>query len=473
MMASTQDQDFLLSKIQSKLSRASGQFWLLAIFLTIVFATGGSARNDVQSLIILNPVSLLVCALAVASIRRSHLRENVVLLTAFGAAVILSMSHIAPLPPALWQSRSGLDEVAMVQQLIGGKLEWKSWTPSFSSGLQATLALAAPLAVLLLGVQLGADDKSRLLPLLIALATFSGFVGLLQAISDPNGPLYFYRTTNNGSAVGLFANRNHAATLLACLFPMLAVYASLSTRSADEKRRRIIWVVAIGVVLVPLILITGSRSGFFVALLGLGGAALLHSREGQKKSVGSKNFAGGPLILGGLGVLALGLLTLIYSRAEALERFWSEDPSDSRTEFAIISIDMVRTYFPWGSGSGSFVEAYQLAEPGRMLDATYLNRAHNDWLETAVTLGLPGIIFLAVVTCGYVWHSSILWRHRNTSRRLIILGRLGSVAIGMVALASLSDYPVRTPIMMSVMVVFTLWFLGGRRTERTATSLTA
>src|SRR3546814_18783044 len=64
----------------------------------------------------------------------------------------------------------------------------------------------------------------------------SGGLGLAQVIGPRDGPLYLYEITNNGSAVGLFANRNHQAALLACLFPMLAVYASIDHPSAERMR---------------------------------------------------------------------------------------------------------------------------------------------------------------------------------------------------------------------------------------------
>src|SRR5690606_10191399 len=87
-------------------------------------------------------------------------------------------------------------------------------------------ASLAPAAVLVLGVGLDRNDLDRLVPALIALIFLSFLVGLLQIVGDPHGPLYFYRYTHYGTPVGLLANRNHQAVLLACALPMLAVWTT-------------------------------------------------------------------------------------------------------------------------------------------------------------------------------------------------------------------------------------------------------
>ena len=305
----------------------------------------------------------------------------------------------------------------------------------------------------------------RLQPVLIGLASVSGLIGLLQIVGDPNGPLYFYRTTNNGSAVRLFANRNHAATLLGCLFPMLAVYASTAGGSADGQRSRQLWCIAIATVAVPLILITGSRSGLLSGIIGLAGAALLYSspehKHDNKAQITKKRFASIPVI-GGIVVFALGLLTYLFARAEAVERlFFAVSDQNRRADFIVVSTDLFWKYYPLGTGSGSFAEMYQLVEPLDLLNPKRLNRAHNDWIEIAVTYGIPGLILLALFVGWYARQVYRLWRYGDSSRQSVKVARMAALAIAMIALASLSDYPLRTPIMMSFSAVLVLWFTNG------------
>lgn len=451
----------VLSIIHSPGGKPSPVFWVLSAYLVLLFTTGGASRTDVQSLVILRPVSVIVCALALMTLRREHLAQRKWLLGSFAAIFVLAFLHVLPLPPAIWQSLEGRQDLVDVDKLAGLSDTWRPLTLAPMNGWHALLSLFVPLAVLLLGIQLKRDDLFRLLQLMIALAGFSGLLGLLQAIGDPQSALYFYRITNNGSAVGLFANRNHAATLLACLFPMLAVFASTAKGTTDEVRLRQLVAAAIAIVLVPLILVTGSRSGLLSAIIGIFGAALLYRRPTDVRNVrrGTQGRIKAVPILGGLAVLSLGFLTFFFSRAEAIERLFAEaSGEDSRTDFWVVSIDLFWKYFPWGSGSGSFVEAFQILEPNYLLDATYLNRAHNDWVEIAVTFGLPGVIGLTLASAAFLWRSLKLWRNADASRRYVAFGRLASVCIAIIAIASVPDYPLRTPTMMGVFAILALWF---------------
>lgn len=162
--------------------------------------------------------------------------------------------------------------------------------------------------------------------------------------------------------------------------------------------------------------------------------------------------------------MSLGFLTYFFSRAEAIERlFAGTSTGESRTEFWKVSIELFWKYFPMGSGSGSFVEVYQIVEPTRLLDATYLNRAHNDWVEIVVTFGLPGVIGLMLASAAFLWRTVKLWRNADSSHRYVAFGRLASVCMAIIAVASVSDYPLRTPTMMGVFAIFALWFTEGGR----------
>lgn len=427
----------------------------------LLFLTGGASRTDVQSLVILRPVSVLVCVVALATLRRRHLAERKWLMGSFLAVFGLALLHIIPLPPVLWQSLAGRQDLIDAEKVADIAHIWRPLTIAPMNGWHALLSLFVPLAVLLLGVQLNREDLFRLLPLLITLAGLSGLLGLLQAIGDPQSALYFYRITNNGSAVGLFANRNHAATLLACLFPMLAVFASTARGTTDEVRLRQLLAAAIAIVLVPLILVTGSRSGLVSAAIGIIASIVIYRRPTNVRTV--RRGTSSPIkpvpMLVGIAVVSLAFLTYFFSRAEAIERLFAETSGeDNRIEFWTVSLDLFSKYFPWGSGSGSFVEAFQIIEPAHMLDSTYLNRAHNDWMEIAVTFGLAGVIGLALACTAFFRRSHNLWRKNDGSRRYVAIGRLASVCIAIVAIASISDYPLRTPTMMGVFAIFALWF---------------
>jgi hypothetical protein len=449
---------------KQKSATSSVHFWLLAAFIVIVFILGGASRSDVQSLALLRPLSVLVCGVAIFTIRSAHINDRVWALGGFAAILLLTSLHLLPLPLSvhLLSGRDLMNEVSVAAGLGG---IWRPISQVPVNGWDAFFTLLTPLGIILLGIQLTRDELYRLLPIFIGLGTLSGIFGVLQAAGDPQGPFYLYRITNNGVAVGLFANRNHAAVLLACLFPMLAVFASRAGTTDNERRAVTLASGAIGIVLIPLILVTGSRSGVFVTIFGLLGAAALYrpvANGGKSKPafvlIGSGNAR--HLFLAVL-VICLSLLTLLFSRAQAIERLFEQSVTDeARVDFWKVSVEMFWKYFPLGTGSASFAQTFQVDQPTYLLNPSYLNRAHNDWLETVTDFGLPGAVSLVVVVGLFLRRSYRLWFHHNGKNRSVAYARLATLFFGMIGFASFGDYPLRTPAFMSMAVVMLLWLDG-------------
>lgn len=442
--------------------KPSTQYWVLVVFLLILFATGGSSRTDVGSLVILHPLSVIICAWGWLTLRREQDNVRLFLLGGAGAIFLLTLLHLIPLPPAIWQSLVGHQSVIEVQRLSDHSNIWRPLTLAPMDGWHAFISLFVPLAILTLGIQLPRNELFSLLPIVIGLTALSGLVGLLQVIGDPKGSLYFYEITNNGSAVGFFANRNHAATLLTLLLPMLAIFASSAKHETGAKQIPRLLAPLIAIVLVPLILVTGSRSGLASAVIGLVAAALLYYRPGDTlnitrgKQVRSKVL----ILISAVAVLFVSFLTYVFARAEAIDRlFIQSSAADDRTDFWGVSLGLLGKHFMWGSGSGSFGDAYRIAEPKHLLDATYLNHAHNDWIETAVTFGLPGIVVLILTMLSFGVVSYRLWRGEGDATRTRAFGRLASVIIAMMAIASGADYPLRTPTLMAILALSVLWLV--------------
>lgn len=421
---------------------------------------GGAARVDVQSLLVLRPLSVVMCAVALLMLKQEHFVGRKWLFGGYAAVILLCLLHLIPLPPALWQSLPGREIIVEVDKFAGLSNIWRPQTLTPMNGWNAFFALLVPLAVLLLGIQLDKDDLYRLLPLLIGLGVASGLLGVLQTLGDPSGALYLYRITNNGSAVGLFSNRNHSALLLACLFPMLAVSASLRHGMEDQQRVRQLAAIAIAIVLVPLILVTGSRAGILVAVPALAAAALLYQQP--RPSSGLPHAVGFQMktthIIAAVVVISLAFLTISFARAVAFDRLFENSAiEDSRSDYWRIGLQMAWSYFPFGSSSGSFVEAYQMG-PATDLKASYVNHLHNDWLEIFLTMGVPGIAVLFGAIIAFALGTLRVWRRKDANRRSVRFARLASVLIGTIAAASVGDYPLRTPIMITVFAIACLWF---------------
>lgn len=427
--------------------RPAVAFWLLAVFLVLVFLTGGSSRADVESLQVLRPIAICVAAYGLFSTSFEHWRRYRHLAFVLAAVLLLTIGHLVPLSPETWRELPGRGIVQDIDALLGLRDQWRPFSMVPSGTWNALYALSVPLAVFSLAVQLETKDHIRLLFLVIALVMFSGTVGLLQAIGIHIQP-YALSSEN----AGLFANRNHQGVLLAMSFPLLAVAAAFGNTLGLPPRLSVILASALAVVVVPLIIITGSRAGLIAAVLaallvpmiGLGGAA-----------AGRRN----PWLAAARTGLAIGIvavlvwMTIFASRETALLRLeGSED--DLRYPVWASIVDVLHIYMPWGSGIGSYADVYQILEPDALLRATFSNHAHNEWLEIALTAGLPGLAILAWVL-GLFFYAS--WRAIRAPGVHGNFSRLGLGLILLLGFASTLDYPVRTPIMASVLLIAAVW----------------
>ena len=439
------------------------RFWTLAGFLLLVFLTGGASRVDPLSLAILRPASVFLAVMALVTLRREHWVGRrplaIIMMIVFGLALL----HVIPLPPAMWQAFPGRQEIAEIDALVGLGDIWRPLTITPLNGWHALSSLFVPMAVLLIGVQLNRAELLALIPVLVGLGVLSGLVGIMQIVGGANSPAYLYRITNIGSAVGLFANRNHAALLLAMILPLLAIYVSTAPVAAEGSETRKIVALAIAVVVVPLILVTGSRAGLIFGTVGIGSILLLY----RPVAVRAPRRGERPIrlfslpVIGGLSLLLAAVATVLLSRAETIERAFSETAvEDARLDYWGVALDMAWKYFPTGSGSGSFAEAYQIVEPNHLLNFGYLNHAHNDWLELVVTFGLPGLLLELAALIILVRLCIRAWKGRVTSSTNGSLQQLATVLLLMVAIGSLADYPLRTPIIMSIAAICGLWLFA-------------
>ena len=371
---------------------------------------------------------------------------------------LLAVAHVIPLPPGLWSSLPGREVAVDVYRVAGMPLPWLPLSMSPAAAWNALFSLLLPFAVLILAVVASGDAQIRALRLFLILGVISGAIGLLQLLGSPQGALYFYDLTNNGAAVGLFANRNHQAVLLASLFPLLAMHVSLVDNARGRLQLHWICSIAAAAFVAPLILVTGSRNGLLLGLIGLVLALWVFDRRDSatapKKSARLVKYA--PWIVIG-GLLLLSLATVLLSRGEAFRRLVNLDASqDLRFKAFPTILEITREVFPWGSGFGSFDEVFRSYEPGTLLSPFYLNHAHNDWLELAMTGGLPamllavwgGIMFLFAVRRLLTSRGG-----RRGGRSTLIAARCAAVILLLLAMGSVAEYPARTP-SLAVLGVF-------------------
>jgi len=446
----------------ARISLPSLQFCGFLVPLAALFAMGGSSRPDVQSLALLSPLMIACCGVALLSLKPEQLEGKKSLLAGSLIVILLVATYLLPMSGQIARSSIGAGDVAEIRAAadLSGAPQILSMAPSAT--WQSLFFLFAPLAVLLAALQLNRDDLHLSVPLLIAAGTISGIMGVLQLAGSASGPLYFYQITNNGSAVGLFANRNHAAVFLACLFPMLALFAAKSEEANRDRNTRQLIAMAIAIILVPLTLVCGSRSGILTATVGLIGAALLYVSHAPSYRGSTKAKSATPIWAAAI-LVCLVLVTVYFSRAEAIERIFAENgAANDRADFWTSGLQLFWQYFPLGFGPGGFVPAFQNIEPLALLNGAYLNRLHNDWLETALTFGVPGIVLMLAGAVYYLRRSFVLWMRMDGARSAVALGRMASIVIAILGIASMSDYPLRTPAMAGFAALVLVWFAHAR-----------
>lgn len=449
----------ILPKLRNKKLPSLKLFWLCVV-LTILFLMGGSSRDDVQSLAIMYPLVIISCGLSLFFINSKLVYEHKLISIIFAFIFILTLCYLVPLPEQVVSNLPGMEKVVANRDL--SQVRDSSFSVSLAplEAWNSVLFLFVPLSVFLIAVQLNREDLLLTLPITIFAVTASAAMGLLQLAGEADSSLYLYRITNNGNAVGLFANRNHAAVFLACLFPMLAVFTATSqAKNHDTWKAQQLLAIAIAILSIPLILVTGSRSGMLSAAIGLVGGALVYNSHALagRRSEKRRYFAYISLIS---VVASLVFVTIYFSRAEAIDRLFREPANEfGRVEIWTSSIRLFLQYFPTGYGPGSFVSAFLYEEPLTYLHGAYLNRLHNDWLETILTFGIIGIALLLFVTAYYIRRTYVLWFRMDGKRTAVAMGRMASVIFAILGIASMSDYPLRTPAMMGFSVLVFVWFI--------------
>lgn len=430
---------------------------MLLAFLAFVFLTGGGSRADIQSLPLLRPVAVIMCAVAIFGLRSEHLRKFRAELLIFAFCFVLILAHAIPLPPALWKALPGHELLAEADAIAGLGEVWRPASVMPETTWNAFYAMFVPFAVFLLLIGLPVRQQRWILPVLLGFCGLSAALGILQAIGPPGGPLYFYKVHSRGLAIGLFANRNHAAFFLAMVFPMLAVLVMQAKTDNDYRLRFWLSLVA-GASVAFVILVAGSRLGLGLALLNIAASLALFRRPPNLRHRRGQDRRYLPLAaIGGL-VLAVGLASFALARTTAINRLIDEAATgDLRFAIWKPTIDAAMAFLPFGSGIGSYAEAFEIFEPNALLGPEYINHAHNDYLELFMTGGVPAVLAVLVGLLMLARQSVRAWQNLGARDSDGLFAALGSIIVSSLLLGSLFDYPLRTPILASVFVIGVIW----------------
>lgn len=441
-------------------------FVLLILFLTLCWFAGGASRGDVAGQILMRGGAYGVLVAASLWMPRPAwhtVRPPAAFLL---IALVLVILQLIPLPPAVWQSlpsRAGLADAATAS---GQPQPWRPWSIVPGATMNAAASLVVPAAVLVLIAGMRERTQAMLPAVVLALIAAGAGIGLLQAIGAGFGNPLINDTP--GEVSGLFANRNHFALFLAMGCLIAPVWAFDGTHAA---RWRAPVALAFVLLFVLTILASGSRAGMMIGGVATVIGLLLARREVARTLRRAPRWVVPTLLVSIVGLIGgLVLVALLADRAESINRILSVDASaDMRGRALPVMLEMVRTYFPLGTGIGGFDTMFRIYEPFDLLKPTYFNHAHNDFLEIVLDAGLPGLLIVAAALLWWGWASVRGWRTWRATG--FTLPMLGSAMILLILIASIFDYPARTPMIMAMLVIATTWLNAQKSEEGNMPSL--
>ena len=402
-----------------------------ATYLLLCLLLGGSSHGIWRNAFLQLAGLAILAWIAARGSHRTLSRPVRRLLLITIALLAVCALQLLPLPPGLWAELGGREKLAVGYDTLGLARPWLPLSVRPYDTVATVLQLIPPLA-LFCAVAHWDGDRPTWLAFAVLAGTISGILlGVLQ-VSSGDATWYLDTHSNFGAAVGFFANANHMGALLVTSLAFVAALFA-STKGAKMQQRAGTVAALTGTVLVILVGVALNRSlaAYLLAPPVIIGCILVVAPV-RRPAVRWAIATFGMLLAGAGAVLAF---SPVADRALGFST-----SLDSRAGFASVTIEAVKDFMPFGSGLGSFRQVYRLYEDHENIDAVHVNHAHNDYLELALELGIPGIILIALFLIWWVAAVRAVWRFGDGGP----FARAATIASGAILVHSVADYPLRT-----------------------------
>lgn len=440
--------------------------FVLGAFVVAICLLGGSSRGDAAQLVFLRPISCLFAGYAIYNLASQKAEGLKPLYAGLGILAALMIMQMIPLPYQIWSALPGREVIANLDIAGGQAGLWRPLSLSPSRTGNSLASLIVPLAAVLLFHIYPGHRKKDFLAVIIVIAASNSILGILQQLGPDGGPLYFYEFTSRSEAVGFFANRNHSSVFSGLSLLIISYfYAQKWQIFRFNIAYSNLFLATIYIIIFLSIIINGSRAGLLC-----GGVALFlgFMFSNFRQSVVAKHHHNkvnkiisviGSVVIFVVSITLI-LLFFVSDRIPAVTRFIESDTlSDLRAKAMPTLFEMIATYWPVGSGFGAFDKVYFIHERSELLMPSYFNQAHNDWLQILIEGGVPAALLIIAGTAWYIGNVFRLFfsDSKNMSHLLFWIGFAAILAI-----ASLVDYPLRTPIFSAA----TVWIIAFLMTAR-------
>ncbi|MBI2215524.1 MAG: O-antigen ligase family protein [Acidobacteria bacterium] len=417
--------------------------------------------------LLIQALAFLALATSATIVSRPAIGAARLALVSLLGVAILGTLQLAPLPlPLLVRLSPVSAEIHSRANEVLALFGRDSITPRISIAptetLQATLFIAACAALFIAASAVSSRATRRWLGWLVVFAAAAQIVWAVTTQRDDE------------RIHGAFVNPNHFAGYLqiALAVTFAFVVESILTGGDREARKRdplekmhskwapIAWrVLAWGVIVIG-ILVTRSRGGIVAAaassiVMLVVALSMRHVRHHRAFAT-----AGSGAIVAGVA------LALATTGRWPLLRFFATDPRDAESDLRVtlwrLSIEAWRDFPIFGSGLGTFREAFRRVQPaGTNL---LVEQAHHDALQMLVTGGVVGLALsaFAIVTIGCLLaRGAISNRHREGSAWSLA----GLGAIVALTLHGLVEFNFSIPAIPATLAIVTGLAWGSAREE--------
>lgn len=399
------------------------------VSVTLVFGGGVTQFAAAQLLIIIVGLAAGASLLANGSgLQRLQLPWPVTVTVVL--ILLLPLAQLVPLPPEIWRQLPGREsEIAIIDLAGGGHLAQSlALNPLVNMQLFVSLVILSIFSLIV--ARLKQNDFHRLLIVVLSVAGFQFIIGIVQ-FSSAGQVFDIFGNSHKGWLLGTFANRNHTGLFFACCI-LISIFVC---DNFHIKRHDFRLFYLLGLMLLWLLatMATGSRTGTILALSSIAFGLLLVIRKMKMR----------PWIwITGISSLTIMAASLSFSeRVQSLVMRYATVGDDQRWSIWENSLNLIANYLPWGAGFGSFSQTYNKYEVVAELLPTYVNNAHNDYLELFVEAGLPGVFaLLAVIVLTIL---GVARAARLPDEAMEHSAKIGGFMILLFAIHSGVDYPVR------------------------------
>ncbi len=318
-------------------------------------------------------------------------------------AVLTPLLYLIPLPAGVWDSLPGHAIYTQMAEWITTEHSTDSIYRTLSlipyRTEHAFFAMLPPLAVFLTVAALPEQQKLFIIYFVLGIATAEASLAMIQ-FSTNNEFFYFgIPILKRGIALGTYPNPDHFVLLMEIAIPLTLALVAYELQHGkkrnDDGSKRMILLITYGIMIALFIsgaFFSGSRAGIPLALLGGFLAFNVFIRKKDSKH----------LVLS-LAIAIIGVVILLsfFNLTPIINRFISNNPFvDGRWVIFSNSWEGIKTFFPFGSGPGTFPDIYRIFQP--IDQPKFINHAHNDYLELLFEIGLLGVIFINIFFYMYI-----------------------------------------------------------------------